>query len=225
VCPSPAGKPRQVFHWTDANGGVPNKYFLGCRIQPMRGATCDFCATCDFWTLKRNSCIKKYHSGVCPSLARETAPGFSLRGRGAPQKRWFFWGPTPAAQTQAFSGRRLPAPQNRKTSRGVRRMPQFRKGQSGNRPAGRRARATARRARCRTCLFRGGAEHACCRACYVPVRGPAGFAFYQPVQIDDEGSLYISPFTGSLFFSCCLQVATCCLPCSLQGYRAATAAA
>ena len=22
----PAGKPRRDFHWTDANGGVPNKY-------------------------------------------------------------------------------------------------------------------------------------------------------------------------------------------------------
>src|ERR1700730_9117923 len=54
VGPSPAGKPRRVFHWTDANDGVPDKYFLGCRIQPMRGATCDFCATCDFWTLKRD---------------------------------------------------------------------------------------------------------------------------------------------------------------------------
>jgi hypothetical protein len=29
---------------------------------------------------------------VCPSPARETAPGFSLRGGGAPQKRLgFFW--------------------------------------------------------------------------------------------------------------------------------------
>jgi len=59
-----------------------DRKFLGCRIQPLRGATCDFCATCDFWTLKRNSCIKRYPSGVCPSPARETAPGFSLRGRG-----------------------------------------------------------------------------------------------------------------------------------------------
>jgi hypothetical protein len=37
--------------------------------------------------------------------------------------------------------------------------------------------------------FRGGAEHACCRACYGPVRGAAGFAFSQPVQTGDEGSL------------------------------------
>ena len=37
--------------------------------------------------------------------------------------------------------------------------------------------------------FRGGAEHVCCRPCYGPVRGAAGFAFSQPVQIDDEGSL------------------------------------
>ena len=32
-------------------------------------------------------------------------------------------------------------------------------------------------------------EHACCRPCYGPVRGAAGFAFCQPVQRDDEGSL------------------------------------
>ena len=25
MCPSPAGKPRRVFHWTDANDGVPDK--------------------------------------------------------------------------------------------------------------------------------------------------------------------------------------------------------
>ena len=37
--------------------------------------------------------------------------------------------------------------------------------------------------------FRGGAERACCRPCYVPVRRAGGFAFCQPVQIDDEGSL------------------------------------
>ena len=36
---------------------------------------------------------------------------------------------------------------------------------------------------------RGGAEHACCCACYVPVRGRRDLLFCQPVQIDDEGSL------------------------------------
>jgi hypothetical protein len=159
--------------------------FLGMPNTTMRGATCDFCATCDFWTLKRDSCIKRYPSGVCPSPARETTLGFSLRGRGAPQKRLgFFGGLTRGPQTQAFSGRRLPAPQ-----RSGGECPNFGKAKSEIRPAGRRARATARRARCRTCSFRGGAEHACCRACYVPVRGPAGFAFYQPVQKGDEGSL------------------------------------
>src|SRR6478609_3715557 len=50
-------------------------------------------STCDFWTLKRDSSIKRYPSGVCPNPARETAPGFSLRGRGAPQKRLSFLGP------------------------------------------------------------------------------------------------------------------------------------
>jgi len=37
--------------------------------------------------------------------------------------------------------------------------------------------------------FRGDAEPACCRPCYLPVRRAAGFAFSQPVQIDDDGSL------------------------------------
>jgi hypothetical protein len=97
-------------------------------------------------------------------------------------------------------------------------MPQFQKGQSGNpagRPPGSRNRATimvqnllegaveniAKRAAqlaeegnvaaIRMCMNRLSpvAEHACCRACYVPVRRAAGFAFSQPVQIDDEGSL------------------------------------
>jgi hypothetical protein len=163
---------------------------LGMPNTTMRGATWDFCATCDFWTLKRDPCIKRYPSGVRPSPARETAPGFSLRGRGAPRKRLGFFGaPTPGApNTSVF----WPPPSrtpNRKTSRGVRRMPQFRKGQSGNpagRPPGSHNRATST---VQNCSFRGGAEHACCRACYVPVRGPAGFAFYQPVQKGDEGSL------------------------------------
>jgi hypothetical protein len=91
---------------TAANGGGgPNKYFSGCRIQPLRGATCTSVqlltcklvtsATCDFWTLKRNSSIKRYPSGVCPSPARETAPGFSLRGGGHPKNALVSWGPTP----------------------------------------------------------------------------------------------------------------------------------
>src|SRR5437588_8304490 len=72
-------------------------------------------STCDFWTLKRDSCTKRYPSGVCPSPAGETAPGFSLRGRGAPQKRLGFFGPRRRGpQTQAFSGRRLPAPETAK---------------------------------------------------------------------------------------------------------------
>jgi hypothetical protein len=68
------------------------QFFLACRIQPVRGATCGFCATCDFWTLKRDSCTKRYPSGVCPSPARETAPGFSLRGHGTPKGPLIFCG-------------------------------------------------------------------------------------------------------------------------------------
>src|ERR1700687_1793777 len=85
VGPSPAGKPRRVFHWTDANDGVPDKYFLGRRIQPMRGATYDFCATCDFWTLKRDSCIKRYPSGVCPSRAGKPRRVFHWADAGHPK--------------------------------------------------------------------------------------------------------------------------------------------
>jgi hypothetical protein len=75
-------------------------------------------------------------------------------------------------------------------------MPQSRKGQSGNpagRPPGSRNRATSMvqkllEGAAENISFRGGAEAACC-ACYVPVRGAAGFAFCQPVQKGDEGSL------------------------------------
>ena len=67
--------------------------------------------------------------------------------------------------------------------------------------------------------FRGGAEHACCRACYGPVRGAAGFAFCQPVQKGDEGS----PCKFHLLQGACSSPVVCSaplfLPCSLQGYR------
>jgi hypothetical protein len=73
--------------------------------------------------------------------------------------------------------------------------------------------------------FRGGAEHACCRACHVPVRGAAGFAFCQPVQKGDEGS----PCKFHLLQGACSSPVVCSAPlfllCSLQSYRAATAAA
>jgi hypothetical protein len=73
---------------------MPNTTYAWC--------TCDLCATSDFWTLKRNSSIKRYPSGVCPSPARETAPGFSLRGRGAPQLNT----PVVAPVMCLFGGRR-----------------------------------------------------------------------------------------------------------------------
>src|ERR1700724_1060099 len=86
----------------DANGGVPNKYFLRCRIQPMRGATYDFCATCGFnlWVLDAETGPKyqKISFRSVPKPGRETAPVFSLGGRGAPKKRLGFWGPTAGAR-------------------------------------------------------------------------------------------------------------------------------
>ena len=74
---------------------------MGCPTNTSWDAEYNLCVVqlvtsvqlADFWTLKRNSCIKRYPSGVCPSPARETAPGFSLRGRGAPQKRLGFLRP------------------------------------------------------------------------------------------------------------------------------------
>jgi hypothetical protein len=132
--------------------------------------------------------------------------GFFIARTLGTQKRLGFWGlDAGGPQTQAFSGRRLPAPppQNQQRSED---NAQFRKGQSGN-PAGRPPSAGTSwksdvRLRVRHMIaqgkahpderffyVRGGAKHASCRACYVPVRGAAGFAFCQPAQIDDEGSL------------------------------------
>ena len=152
--------------------GVPNKYFLGCRIQPVRGALVTpvqlvGSATCDFWTLKRDSCIKRYPSGVCPSPARETAPGFSLRGREAPQNALGFLGPdAPGAPNGSVFWPPPPRTPNPKTSRGMRRMPQFRKGQSGNpagRPPGSRNRATS--------MVQNLLEGKHCQACRPAGRG------------------------------------------------------
>ena len=72
---------------------------------------------------------------------------FIARTRGTPKNALGFLGPDAGGpKRKAFSGRRTPKPQNRETSRGVRRMPQFQKGQSGNpagRPPGSRNRATS----------------------------------------------------------------------------------
>src|ERR1700730_12660871 len=98
---------------------------------------------------------------------------FIARARGTPKTPWVFGPQRRRPQTQAFSGRRLPAPQTAKPAEEWGECPN----QAGEGPrqfggAG---------------AFRGGAEHACCCACYVPVRRGAGFAFCQPVQKGDEG--------------------------------------
>ena len=36
-----------------------DRKFLGCRIQPLRGATCDFCATCDLLDVETGFMYKK----------------------------------------------------------------------------------------------------------------------------------------------------------------------
>src|ERR1700736_3333734 len=77
---------------TNSNGGTYKCRIQSCVVQLLTSVQL-VTSTCDFWTLKRDSCIKRYPSGVCPSPARETAPGFSLGGRGAPQKRLGFLGP------------------------------------------------------------------------------------------------------------------------------------
>src|ERR1700730_9183568 len=93
--------------------------FLGCRIQPMRGATCDFCATCDFnlrlLVVETELMYNKISFRSVSKPGPGNRAGFVIaRTRGTPKTPWFFWGPTPGAQPPAFSGRRLPAPQTAK---------------------------------------------------------------------------------------------------------------
>ena len=77
---------------------------------------------------------------------------FIARTRSARKTPWVFLGPDARGPpTQAFSGRRLPAPANPKPAEERGKCPNFAKAKAEIRPAGRRARATARRAWCRTC--------------------------------------------------------------------------
>src|ERR1700730_8915047 len=114
---------------------------------------------------------KKISFRSVPKPGRETAPGFSLRGRGAPQKHLGFFGPpTPGAPNASVFCPPPPRTPNRKTSRGVRRMPQFRKGQSGNpagRPPGSRNRATSMV----QSLLEGAAENIAKRAAQLAEEG------------------------------------------------------
>jgi hypothetical protein len=57
--------------------------FPGMPNTTMRRATWDPCATCDFWTLKRDSSIKRYPSGVWPKPGPGNRAGFFIaRTRG-----------------------------------------------------------------------------------------------------------------------------------------------
>src|ERR1700731_1132274 len=57
--------------------------FPGMANTTMRRATWDPCATCDFWTLKRDSSIKRYPSGVWPKPGPGNRAGFFIaRTRG-----------------------------------------------------------------------------------------------------------------------------------------------
>ena len=164
--------------------------FLGMPNTTSAWCTCDLCATCDFWTLKRNSCIKRYPSGVCPSPARETAPGFSLRGRGTPQKRLGFLGPNAGGpKRKRFPAAASPHPKPQNQQRSEENAP------SSERPNRKSGRPAAGLAQPRD---EHGAEPArFVEALSTPVvapvmglfGGPAGFAFCQPVQTGDEGSL------------------------------------
>ena len=66
--------------------------------------------------------------------------------------------------------------------------------------------------------FRGGAERACCRPCYLPVRGAAGFAFCHPFK-----KVTKAPCKFHLLQGACSSPVVCSaplfLPYSLQGYR------
>ena len=113
-----AGNPAGFFIGRTPTMGA-RQIFLGMPNTTYGAAPCDFCATFDFWTLQRDSCIKRYPSGVCPSPARETAPGFSLGGRGAPQKRLGFLRPQrrgPKRKRFLATASPHPKPQNQQRS-------------------------------------------------------------------------------------------------------------
>src|ERR1700738_3411151 len=103
---------------TNSNGGTYKCRIQSCVVQLLTSVQL-VTSTCDFWTLKRDSCIKRYPSGVCPSPARETAPGFSLGGRGAPQKRLGFLRPQrrgPKRKRFLAAASPHPKPQNQQRS-------------------------------------------------------------------------------------------------------------
>jgi hypothetical protein len=160
--------------------------FLGMPNTTVRGANYDFCATCDFWTLKRNSCIEGYPSGVCPARPGKPAAGLAqprdehgaepARGRGGKHRQ--------ACRPAGRAGQRS-------------RHPHFLR---------------------------------CVEAPSTPVVAPvmclfggaAGFAFSQSVQkggrrLPVNFTFYREPVPPLLFAGRHLF-----LPCSLQGYRAAT---
>src|SRR3984893_18600708 len=146
---------------------------------------------------------KKISFRSVPKPGRETAPGFSLRGRGAPQKRlWFFEASTSEPQTQSVfwpPPPRTPKSQNQQRSEENTPMSERPKRKSGRPAAGlaqprdehgaepARGRGGKHRQACRP-AGRGGqrgrhphflrfveaVNHACCRPCYWPVRGAAG---------------------------------------------------
>jgi hypothetical protein len=164
--------------------------------------------------MKQDSCIKRYASGVCPSPAGLPRRALSLaRSDGVCVSAAVLTTTLPQVQpSTAFprfeSYRRINQPRPEERARHpeatseteptailARSVPTS--AANGLKKSARSAALecydAARKARCilmtAFSTFRGGAEHVCFRACYVPVWGAAEFAFCQPVQIDDEGSL------------------------------------
>ena len=122
-----------------------------------------------------------YPSGVCPSPARETAPGFSLRGREEPQITDF--------DRQRLRVEALEKPLRRERRSHLIWWDEEEESDVGLRVERMIAQGKAHPDDRLLLRFVEAVNYACCRPCYVPVRGAAGFAFCQPVQIDDEGSL------------------------------------
>jgi hypothetical protein len=185
--------------------------FLGMPNTTSAWCTCDLCATCDFWTLKRDSCIKRYPSGVCPSPARETAPGFSLRGRGAPQKRLGFLGPNAGGpKRKRFPAAASPHPKPQNQQRSEENAPtKLEKDRANSAAQGRFVEALNTPVVAPVmCLFDGGRDSLFVNPFKKVTKAPCKFRLLQ--------GACSSPVVCS---------APLFLPCSLQGYRAATAAA
>jgi hypothetical protein len=168
---------------------------------------------------------KKISFRSVPKPGPGNRAGFFIgRTRGTPKTPWFFEAPTPGPQTQAFSARRLPAPkpQNQQRSEENAAISERPKRKSGRPAAG---------------LAQPRDEHGAEPARFVEALNTPVVAPVMCLFGGRRDSLFINPFKKVTKAPCkfhllqgaCSSPVVCSaplfLPCSLQGYRAATAAA